>query len=505
VAESLGYTDPAADRAHGFLVRDDVLRHIRAQRRGPDRWAWLSEGRLAAVAFYYRTSPRRLVPLRPAPRPFVNDPPLMISGMVSMLLDTEGRLVQFLAVPPQRDADAPPAAGASPANWAPLLAAAGFSEDRLTEAEAEWTPPVYADFRAAWTTTLAELGDLPLRIEAASYRGRPVYFNVVGPWTRPSRMEPPPQSAVGRAATAITAAMVALVLVVAFVMARNNLRSGRGDRDGAVRLGVVVLVMGAASWVLGAHHVADAAQELDHFLVGMSLVLLQAGIIWLAYMALEPLVRRRWPTGIIGWTRLVAGEWRDPLVGRDVLIGLAAGVGLGLALRGTMFLLTWLGVPPPTPGLVNFESFGGVHLLLSLLLGAMSNVLATSLVVVLLFVVIRLVVRWAPLAFAGATLLLALLIGGEIVAGEVPALEISMALGVAAFVAAVAWRYGLLALAATLTVNQLTFVAPVVTDLATWYAPQTLTVLALLVGLAVVAFVNARAGEPMLGRRVLAP
>ena len=39
------------------------------------------------------------------------------------------------------------------------------------------------------------------------------------------------------------------------------------------------------------------------------------------YVALEPYVRRFWPDGILGWSRLLSGYVRDPRVGRDVLIG----------------------------------------------------------------------------------------------------------------------------------------------------------------------------------------
>src|ERR1700677_3100290 len=33
------------------------------------------------------------------------------------------------------------------------------------------------------------LATRPLRVEAAAYRGKPVYFNLVSPWTKPDRME----------------------------------------------------------------------------------------------------------------------------------------------------------------------------------------------------------------------------------------------------------------------------------------------------------------------------
>ena len=49
---------------------------------------------------------------------------------------------------------------------------------------------------------------------------------------------------------------------------------------------------------------------------------------WTAYLALEPYVRRNWPTTLISWTSLLAGRVTDPIVGRDVLIGMLAGLVL---------------------------------------------------------------------------------------------------------------------------------------------------------------------------------
>ena len=50
-------------------------------------------------------------------------------------------------------------------------------------------------------------------------------------------------------------------------------------------------------------------------------------IAWLAYLGIEPWIRRHWPASLISWSRLLAGSFRDPLVGRDVLLGAAFGVG----------------------------------------------------------------------------------------------------------------------------------------------------------------------------------
>ena len=74
---------------------------------------------------------------------------------------------------------------------------------------------------------------------------------------------------------------------------------------------------------------------------------------------------------------------------------------------------------------------------------------------------------------------------------------------VATFVAGVAWRFGLLVVAAMLYFNQTTFQAPVVATFDTWYAPLTVTALVVLVGLAVGAALVARGGEAFFGRRML--
>jgi len=75
-------------------------------------------------------------------------------------------------------------------DWAPLFSAAGFDPSKWSPTQPAWTPPVYSDTRAAWTGSLAERPNIPMRIVAAAYQGKPVYFELIGPWTRPSRMQP---------------------------------------------------------------------------------------------------------------------------------------------------------------------------------------------------------------------------------------------------------------------------------------------------------------------------
>ncbi len=67
---------------------------------------------------------------------------------------------------------------------------------------------------------------------------------------------------------------------------------------------------------------------------------------WILYLAIEPYARRNWPDMLISWSRLLGGRLKDPLVGRDLLVG-AAGAALTDGLRDLIVRL-WPG-PPPAP------------------------------------------------------------------------------------------------------------------------------------------------------------
>jgi len=64
----------------------------------------------------------------------------------------------------------------------------------------------------------------------------------------------------------------------------------------------------------------------------LSLALFNGALMYINYLALEPHVRRRWPAVLVAWVRALAGGWRDPLVGRELLFGIAAGAIVNLAI-----------------------------------------------------------------------------------------------------------------------------------------------------------------------------
>src|SRR5262249_39383841 len=138
--------------------------------------------------------------------------------------------------------------------------------------------------------------------------------------------------------------------IAAFFMVRGNLAALRGDIRGAVAVIGVALFLGLVSWVLVAHHVTDAA-----FRQGMGASLFGAAMLFALYLALEPQARRHWPQTLITWSRVMTGRYRDPLVGRDLLLGAAFGIGYSLLYEAYQFTVSRFGIPPTTefwPGLL---------------------------------------------------------------------------------------------------------------------------------------------------------
>src|SRR6202140_4029748 len=138
------------------------------------------------------------------------------------------------------------------------------------------------------------------------------------------------------------------VLAGSALLVRRNLRLDRGDRRGASRLAAFVFVAWAVEGFFAAHHVPNFAE----FPLFMGFLVWGSGFscfTWLLYIALEPYVRRRWPATLVSWSRFLAGGFRDPLVGRDILVGCFLGAFSIPLVRLGWFVPSWLGQPPMQP------------------------------------------------------------------------------------------------------------------------------------------------------------
>ena len=117
-------------------------------------------------------------------------------------------------------------------------------------------------------------------------------------------------------------------LLVAGFFARRNVRRGRGDAKGALRLASFAILANCVYGFFVYHYVPQAEYISVQFIL-LGAPLLFALLAWLGYMAVEPYGRQSWPRLMVSWQRLLNGRLRDPLVGRDVLLGLVAGSAMG--------------------------------------------------------------------------------------------------------------------------------------------------------------------------------
>lgn len=506
-----GYAAPATDYMEDFALNRITLEYLANTDKRPDRWSDLKDGQPAVVSYWYRQSPSYLEGFDFFRDSWSNPPPI-ISGMAGVELDTRGRLLSFYAVPPQIDSNeasaqemrtpnVEAAANPGPADnvFASLFVAAGLDLQKFEKTTSQWAPLYMNDTRIAWQGVYPEQPTIPIRIEAASYKGKPVQFDIVNPWDRPERQLPP--TFAGRQGPLFTLLISVFVLVLAgsVLLAFRNIRLGRGDRKGAMRLGVFAFGFALVTRLFSAHHVPTFA-EFGTLLNGLQDALFAGAFFYVVYLALEPFVRKRWPHRIISWSRLLAGDFRDPMVGRDILIGAVFGIGIAVWQISFHVLRELLGDPTLRPA----WEVGSKNLGMANFVGALSNQVSTPLlnsfqfffVVLLLALIFRrdwlgFVVGW--ILFLSA---LALLWGGQ------PPHWISAAI-TAGLLTAAFYRFGLLTGLFAIFYLHLYINFPVTTNFTAWYATGFVIDLFLLLTIATYAFFSSLAGQSVLSRKLL--
>jgi serine/threonine protein kinase len=494
IASGFGYTPTPVDTAYSFKLLPEYLDYIKKNDRSLTRWNNLSSGVPPTITFWYRESPRymssRTFDISPSQDP--DDPPHSISGMCRMYLDPHGHLLKFEAVPPQLDTSADTA---SLPNWGALFAAAALDASRFKAVPPQWTPLALADARAAWEGIWPGHPELPLRLEAASYRGKPVYFNLVSPWTKPDRMQEEQASTGQWIGFAIILGALFLILLLGVVTARSNMRSGRGDRRGAARLALLAFLLTLAVAFLYAHHI-PAPAELRVLVVSTAWGLISGAISWLLYVALEPHVRRRWPSSLISWSRLLAGQMRDPVLGRDLVLGILAGVFWTVQSGVAEKLPGWMRkMPGPPLSEIDFDALSGLRAVIGGLLLNIVYSVAISLVLFFLFFLIRLAMRKEWLALLVAISLFSL----PQVFRDYPVLDTISALVYWSIALTVLIRFGLLALVVAICTEGILFNSPLTAHLSAWYAEPTFFAFSVILAVAIFGFYTSTAGKPLFG------
>jgi hypothetical protein len=491
---AVGHEGDAADSTFGFGVNGSYERHVRQESQEPDRWDDYGRVRPSPIVFWYRQSPRPLVPTRVTGSASFSNPPMAISGMARVQTDLQGRLQYFQAVPPQKGARS-----GAPAEWGPLFGSAQLDPAQLDSAEPEWNPLIDCDVRVAWTGHYPDQPDIPIRVEAGSFSGVPVYFEVIAPWTVPSRMQETTQ-AQALAGNIIVMTLVTVLLGGGVLLARANLKRGRGDKRGAFLMAGYLFVVLLAQWVFQVHHVKSFA-ELGMFGYALQSGLLVGAIVWVIYVALEPYARRQWPHAMITWSRLLTGRFRDPLIGRDLLIGSLTGVAVSVLILLGGLIPGWLGQPGPDPVTNSVGTLGGLNDVAGIMLGLQPGAMIAPIAIFFLIFGVRLVVRKQWAAVSVAFVLMSLVQGLQTQQTTVLGWVASAAVwGILIFVIV---RFGILAALIAFVYANTLLVLPLTIDMSAWYANRVwfgLAVLAIVTGTGVYL---ALAGRPVFAGALL--
>lgn len=491
-----GYRDAPRDTAEGFTVARDYLQWIEANNPKPNRWNELVIAVPPAMSFWYRESAGFMSPTDPSGMITESKPALTEPGMARVELDPLGRLIALTVVPPERDLTYE---NDAPIQWEGLLAAAGVVPSRLRPVTPEHVPPVFADERLAWEGVLAHAPDYPIRIEAAAYRGRPVWFQTIYEPNANRWVVDPSRTLAEDTADLFQGIAFIAALAGASLLARRNLQMRRSDRRGASRIAVFVGLALLTSWILRTHHVPLFRDQMNLAAAAVGRALFIAGAAWVFYIALEPHLRRRWPDMLISWNRLLAGRLRDPLIGRDIIIGGLFGIFAMVLTGARYFGPGWFGIPRPQPAPVPGITFLGLRFVITHLLHILTNALFQPMALLVLLLLFLVVLRHRNMALAGFFLtlstvatILSLEKGGHF---AVVALYNSALVGALLFVLI---RFGLLALMIAVFYTLLLTTFPITSDTSSWYVGTSLFALGIAATLAVYGYSISLGGRTLL-------
>ena len=451
----------------------------------------------SAVFFWRRWSPRKIEAadihtLLAGP----GEPPLLATGQATVLLDPTGRLLGLESIPPDSARASP---GGKP-DWKVLFEAAGLDAATFAPAPLARPAPAACDSAAAWNGHLPWAASELVTVQAGASRGRLVHFTIVHDWGASSApMDSPPAESTGPIGW-MALLITALPLGGSIYFAARNLKLGRGDRKGATRIAMFVFAMNMLETAFTTRLSEEgllAATTNWVFGRAFAHALMHAMSMWLAYVAIEPYLRRLWPRLLVSWARLISGRPRDPLVGRDLLVGALVGTVLTAVaslIRLAALRFGFANAPPGITGAVASLPLTGLSLAISA---------SVCLTYVLNVFVIVLVLRLLLHRTWPAVLICVLLISGTYSLQNAPTAGwlVAVLLGVV-FIPGLIFtimRFGLLPGATAMFVLIMMSSTVGTLDLSSWYADRALVAMTLLAAILIYGAATALGGKPIFG------
>ncbi len=483
--EEAGFTEPAysdpVDLAWGYTFMGNIIESARNDSLA-DRWTPLRD-RPDALRFWYRQSPGEFRPPTNTPNSFTSGlvrfawPTPWRPGELMIAYDQARRLVHFQVLSKRF---ASPEPDSTQVAWAPFFERAGLDMSDFTSSSPRYQRYARHDQAMAWTGVRDKAPDDTLRVEAASFEGRPVAF-IVSPQSQLEALATEPQpvrpSLFGYRYR--RDAFILTLLAVAGVFARRNLTRGRADRRGASRLAMGYMGAALAFEILRSHTLYTSGALFEVWSLAVT-TMFYGSVVALIYLAAEPYGRRVWPTMFVSSSRLLSRpriQWRDPLIGRSVLVGLVCGAVFFFYIHNTLRLVlpsasTWWPARPDVDVLISQRHAIAwvIHSVIFQTIGAI--------LFALLLVIMRKLARH-PVAAGGLTAIIWTVATGG---GSPQFMLFSLVLYVG--FTFVAMRAGLVALVVAYGVSGLGEYA-MTTDYSAWYSRSAVTCLVFVVALAV--------------------
>jgi hypothetical protein len=299
-----------------------------------------------------------------------------------------------------------------------------------------------------------------------------------GPWSESSRSAPAPTSFFNTVIREVAGLVMPGLMLAATLLARANVKRGRGDRRGAFRSASLMFVASLAAWVLGASHIGMLGPDTARFFAAIGRALFDAGLLWLTYLGLEPYVRRHSPDSLIGWTRLIAGSWRDPRVGRDVMIGVCAGLAMTLFFAAHNLIPPLAGRPEPMPIAFDPNVLMGTRAVVSRLIQQFTNAITSSMLGMVGIVALLNWLKRPWLATIAAIICFTPVVISGMFPQGTPILDLVIGACICTTFVITIVRFGLLATMTALATHFVLLRAPLTTDFSSWRGPYGLWFLA---------------------------
>ncbi len=395
VIAAIGHTSSARQGSYRFRIELRAVDGQAADSRPPLISARRQSAAEARGIFEYRQGDSWTPPPGPLVAPVLFDVPGSMPGSQLVQLDTDGKLILYTAFP--QPAIAPRQDRIDSADWSVPFALAGLRQEAYV---ARRSSPSSAHVCRLCSC----LGKRCRRQRRARNPRRG------GRYRAASRILPcdPGRPDCRAGHRHVTAGNKCTLWTVPGSAGRRHgpgvaqSRLGRADRRGAGRLAAFMFCLQGLFCLVSSRHVPDLPVEMALILNTLRFVTFTAIATWIFCIGIEPQVRRFWPQSIISWSRVLLGRFGDPLVGRDLLIGVGAGMAIVLLRELDVILAHYwdpriVGLVMPDTG-TDLGTMLGLRYGIEVLSRALLRGIWMGLGLMLLMLLLRLLVRSAWLA-----------------------------------------------------------------------------------------------------------